>query len=281
MKYELTDEFKIVHKKKLYRIRALKSFQGWNNVKIGDLGGFVESEKNLSQDGGCWICEDAMVLGNAIVFDEACLYGRVLIEHYSQIFGDAKVYGDAYVGSHAKVYGFSEVYGNSFIYDNAKVYDKAQVFGNSFIGCEAEICGSARIYGDAEIVGKAIIGEFSIISTGHISKYSSIVDKLKGQCFVTPINGKIILYKRVNKIKDGIYRSLFDPTFIYEENKIQEVKNPEMSNNSCESGIHLSYPTYWTTGNTLIACEVKIEDIITVQQGKIRCSKCKVIGEVK
>jgi hypothetical protein len=41
-KYELTTE----KKNGLYRIRALKSF---GDVKEGDLGGFIESEKNLSQ----------------------------------------------------------------------------------------------------------------------------------------------------------------------------------------------------------------------------------------
>ena len=44
-KYELTDEIIEVEGKKLYRIRALVDIPK-HDVKIGDLGGFVESEEN-------------------------------------------------------------------------------------------------------------------------------------------------------------------------------------------------------------------------------------------
>ena len=47
-KYELTSETKIVFGHILYRIKALSSF---GCVSAGDLGGFLESEKNLSQNG--------------------------------------------------------------------------------------------------------------------------------------------------------------------------------------------------------------------------------------
>ena len=40
----------------LYRIRATRDF---GEVKAGDLGGFVEEEGNLSQDGDCWLFDDA------------------------------------------------------------------------------------------------------------------------------------------------------------------------------------------------------------------------------
>lgn len=49
----------------LYRIRALKEF---GDVKAGDIGGYVESEDNLSHDGDCWIYDDAMVYANARIF---------------------------------------------------------------------------------------------------------------------------------------------------------------------------------------------------------------------
>ena len=42
----------------LYRIRALKDF---GHVRAGTLGGFVASERNLSQDGNCWVADDAQV----------------------------------------------------------------------------------------------------------------------------------------------------------------------------------------------------------------------------
>ena len=52
MKYKLTNQT-IQHKgQTLYRIQALMDFR---DVKTGDLGGWVESEYNLSQKGLCWV----------------------------------------------------------------------------------------------------------------------------------------------------------------------------------------------------------------------------------
>lgn len=61
-KYELTDEYIIIDDRKLYRIKALIDFF---DVKIGDVGGFVENEYNLSNYGDCWIYNNAKVYGRA------------------------------------------------------------------------------------------------------------------------------------------------------------------------------------------------------------------------
>ena len=61
IKYELTEETT----NGLHRIRALKDFA---NVKAGELGGWIESERNLSHEGNCWVSEDARVSGNAWVY---------------------------------------------------------------------------------------------------------------------------------------------------------------------------------------------------------------------
>lgn len=47
-KYELTDKTMEINNRTLFRIRALRDF---GNVKAGDLGGFVETEDNLSHEG--------------------------------------------------------------------------------------------------------------------------------------------------------------------------------------------------------------------------------------
>ena len=70
-KYELTDETMEWEGHILHRIKALRDF---NYVKAGDLGGWVESEDNLSQYEKCWLCDDARVYGNAIVCDNARIY---------------------------------------------------------------------------------------------------------------------------------------------------------------------------------------------------------------
>ena len=75
-KFELSTEHKINWLgKTLYRIKACISFTtaSGEEIKAGDLGGYVEKEENLSHDGNAWIygnaevCGDARVCGNAEV----------------------------------------------------------------------------------------------------------------------------------------------------------------------------------------------------------------------
>ena len=85
-KYELTDEF-IEHwsGKKLYRIRALVAF---GFVMAGQLGGFVESEKNLDQSlsGNAWVYGNAQVSGNAEVYGDAWVRSYAVISERKMIF---------------------------------------------------------------------------------------------------------------------------------------------------------------------------------------------------
>lgn len=63
-KFELTNISIEKNGRKLYRIKALKSFQ---KVKVGELGGYVEKEENLSHKGSAWISDDALVYDNMII----------------------------------------------------------------------------------------------------------------------------------------------------------------------------------------------------------------------
>ena len=47
-KYELTSETKVIDGVELHRIEALKSFR---NIKKGELGGWIESEKTYLKTG--------------------------------------------------------------------------------------------------------------------------------------------------------------------------------------------------------------------------------------
>ena len=93
----------ILHHKEgnLWRIQACKNF---GDVKKGDFGGLIESEKNLSHDGKCWVYDNVKVYDNA------------------QVYGNAKVYDDAQIYDNAKVYGnFAIIRGDSNIHGQAKV----------------------------------------------------------------------------------------------------------------------------------------------------------------
>ena len=75
-KYILTEETKEVGGHILHRIQAVRDFGG---VQKGDLGGWVESEENLSHDGDCWISSNGEVFGDGWVSGDGEVYdnGRI------------------------------------------------------------------------------------------------------------------------------------------------------------------------------------------------------------
>ena len=90
-KYELTDEFiEIFGGKKLYRIKALVSF---GVVVAGQLGGFIESEKNLDQSlsGNAWVSGNARVYGSARVYGDARVRSHAVISEHKMIFWASNV----------------------------------------------------------------------------------------------------------------------------------------------------------------------------------------------
>ena len=88
-KFELTGNTKIWRGRTLYQIKALISF---GIVSAGELGGHVEKETNVSEDGDAWVSGNAQVYGDARVSGDA------------RVYGDAWVYGDAQVSGNAQVY---------------------------------------------------------------------------------------------------------------------------------------------------------------------------------
>ena len=68
-KFELTAEYVTnIFGKKLFRIKALVAF---GDVEEGELGGFIEKESNLDNDGAAWVSDDAWVYDNAKVSGNA------------------------------------------------------------------------------------------------------------------------------------------------------------------------------------------------------------------
>lgn len=100
MKYKLTDETKVVNNITLHRIECVTAF---SDVGCGEKGGWIESEKNLSQRGNAWVCENAKVGGNARISDNAWVYGNARVGGNARISGNAEVCGNAWVGENAMV----------------------------------------------------------------------------------------------------------------------------------------------------------------------------------
>lgn len=114
-KYELVEGKKLfLGLVKLYRVRALKDF---GNVKKGELGGFVESEKNLSQEGSSWIYDNGVVVSGAKVSEDATVYDRAIIAGRARVSGKASVNNYAFVRANAVLNQKALVGGHSEIFN--------------------------------------------------------------------------------------------------------------------------------------------------------------------
>lgn len=96
-KYELTNE-KITIKKdeKEITLRQIKALKKFGKIQKGELGGFIESEKNLSQEGNCWIHKGTHHLKLGFGHDAyAPLYGKV--------YGNVEITGDSEIGDTCEI----------------------------------------------------------------------------------------------------------------------------------------------------------------------------------
>ncbi len=150
----LSDDTISINSTVLYRIKAVRSF---NDVKKGDLGGYVQSENNLSHDDDCWIYD------NSSVFDNA------------KVSGNASIHGESQICGYAKVYGYAQV-NSSIIKDKAEIYDEA------FIE-DSTIKGSVKVNYKSEVKKSylrdkcAVIGN-SLVVNSHIGDMA-IIDSSK------------------------------------------------------------------------------------------------------
>ena len=88
MKYRLTDETKEFYGRILHRIEAIETF---GNVEAGEKGGWIEKEENLSQEGLCWVCDNAQVYGDARVYDNAQVCGDALVCDNARVYDNVLV----------------------------------------------------------------------------------------------------------------------------------------------------------------------------------------------
>ena len=204
-KYEITD---IAHGQYpfLHRIRALRDIG--NEVKAGDLGGFVESEANLSyeQRDDAWIFNDAVVAGEAVA------------DKGAQLRGNAIACGCAYVSDGSVMSGHSRAEDDAYLHgatmlENATASGNATILRDSRSGGAPVLSGQCRIYGtvrgDIRVGGKAVL--FSNQSVENASKDTFILTD-KGQ-----------------DIMRHLSRDVLQPVAPEEEEKAETEHEPEKS----------------------------------------------------
>lgn len=165
---------------KIYRIKAVKGFNLADGrvITTGQLGGYIQSEHNLSQGGNCWVDKDAFVYDNAVVS------------------------GDALICDTATVCNYTIVQGNAVIKDNAVVNGKCHIIDNSVVGGKSHINGCTQIQDlsivmDSNITNSKIFGESRVIN-------SAVID------YINIKNSKIISCSFIAKEKFYITNSTLE-----------------------------------------------------------------------
>ena len=152
-KYEITD---IAHEKYpfLHRIRALRDIG--REVKAGDLGGFVESESNLSFEEGddAWIYDDAVACDRSYVNKQAQLRDKAMIHNTAYISEGARMSGESKAEDDSYVRGAS-------LAEQARICGKAMILVHPDTHCAPVIRGNANVYGKImgaiQVAGNALV----------------------------------------------------------------------------------------------------------------------------
>ena len=155
-KYEITD---IEHPKDpgLHRIRALRRVS--ETVGPGTLGGYVQSEENLSQENdGAWIYGEAICCESAIVTK-----GGFLTDH-ARASGSALISGEAEIGGYARVRDRAIVTGGT-VQENALVCGEAVVRKNVATESVPLVEGHATVMGT--VAGAVYLGADAFILPGN------------------------------------------------------------------------------------------------------------------
>ncbi len=254
-------KYELIKEKDYYRIKALKDFQLITGevIRKGDFGGLVEGEHTLSQEGNCWIgyharaSKHSRVIDNAVMkdfsraFDNPTISGNVIMEDYSLTRDNATVSGNVVMKD------FSWAKGDSIITENAVLQAYQHI-------------------------------KYGTVTTDLLGT-KDWIGALYAELGVKPKHNKVVLYKSVWRTDDeSVFKSDYHRNFLYKIGKISRAQNVnEDILEHCARGLHftsLEFVNYYS-GDTILECEVDVNDIVTVQDSKVRARKCKVLRVYK
>lgn len=169
---------------KTYRIQALKDIENTHAfIKKGDVGGWVQSTDNLSQEGTCWIFDNAIVFNDAKVLDDAVIAENAIVGNSAIVRNFAEVKGGAIIVNNAEISGCATIQGNAIVDGNAKVQNNAFV-KDAKITDRAKICDNAKILGkDGRTVIRGFVkNEATISGPMTISSRAPVCCDISSMC---------------------------------------------------------------------------------------------------
>lgn len=137
-----------------FRIRALRDIPE-HGVLAGDLGGFVQSERNLSQTGAAWIADLASATDRSHVGGDSLLSGN------AKMTGDSRADGRSRISDHANLSGCAVVTDNAVVARFNHVGDFAVIRGDTKV-----LSGTSHIGGNAILEGAIVVRQSLTILDG-------------------------------------------------------------------------------------------------------------------
>ena len=250
----------------LYRIKALKDF---GNVKKGEIGGFVESENNLSQEGNCWIHDEAKVLDNAMVLGNAQVLDNAIIKDYATVSDSACI-----KGSNVLISGKSHIY-DAVIIDNSKITGECNIGGN--VKIDNSLIFNSLITGPGYIsistIINSIIEDFAKIERSKLD-YSSVINGSSVDSArienVTILDGAVV--KNVS-IKNAVLGKEADISSVSDLITINQISAKYTPDETCNG-----YTFYLSKDKEILACNDN-GDIVTLDSLNNEIDKNALIKE--
>lgn len=149
-KFVLSSESCVVNGVTLYRVQAVRDFltSGEVPVAAGELGGWVESESCLSQEGACWVADEACVFAGSVVSGDACVFESAVVTGDSCVFGSARVSGHVFV-------------------ERSLVRDSASISGSVSLS-DCQVGGRCWLNCHGRLADLVLGGELSLTGAGSV-----------------------------------------------------------------------------------------------------------------
>ena len=126
-------------------------------VPKGTLGGFVEHEQNLSQEGSCWIYDQAICCERAVVERSAGLFQEAIAKGDALLTGTAVMYQTSIAEESCRILA-GEVWNMAHIRGIAKI-TAARETGDAPL-----IIGNSLVFGN--VCGKVLVERKCVCQTG-------------------------------------------------------------------------------------------------------------------
>jgi|694.fasta_scaffold00075_77 predicted acyltransferase (DUF342 family) len=139
-----------------------------------DGNGLVAAHRHPKGKG--WVANTAKVDEDCFIGEDARVYGNAVVSGNARVYDKARVYGDATITNSARVSGNSKVYGNAVVCNNAMIYGDAEVYEDAKVRNHSQVYGSAIVCGDADLSGNIKINSNNIVTRRAVAILGFDVD---------------------------------------------------------------------------------------------------------